>query len=158
MPLRDPSYAVSVLEVLSATASTELQREARETALKESEERYRYMFKNNHAVMLVIDPENYNIVDGEYAIAIAAQGESDVFLTNNDQWGSSDLIDQNQDSYRLGLDCYNGTLSLYVDGQLIDTVDDDTYISGSSGLIIWSGEDVSSADVSFDDFIVESIE
>ena len=95
---------------------------------------------------------------GEYAIAIAAQGESDVFLTNNDQWGSSDLVDQNQDSYRLGLDCYNGTLSLYVDGQLIDTADDDTYTSGSSGLIIWSGEDVSSADVSFDDFIVESIE
>jgi len=106
------------------------------------------------------DSYYYGVVTpaGEYAIAIAQQGESDVFLTNNDQWGSSDLIDQNQDSYRVGLDCYDGILSLYVDGQLIDTAYDDTYTSGSSGLIIWSGEDVSSADVSFDDFIVESIE
>ena len=90
---------------------------------------------------------------GEYAIAIAAEGETDIFLTNNDQWAESDLI-ENKSSYRIGMDCGNGVLSLYVDGQLIDSVSDDTYTSGTSGLIVWSGEDVSSADVSFDDFLM----
>ncbi|MCK6538589.1 MAG: protein kinase [Anaerolineales bacterium] len=95
---------------------------------------------------------------GEYAIAKAADGETDTFLTNNDAWGSSSLIATNASSYRLGLDCGNGALSLYVDGQLIDSVLDDTYTSGTSGLIVWSGNDVSSADVTFDDFILRALE
>jgi hypothetical protein len=37
---------------------------------------------------------------GEYAIARAVEGQSDVFLTNNDQWASSDQIAQNAASYR----------------------------------------------------------
>ena len=41
---------------------------------------------------------------GEYAIARAAEGQSDIFLTNSDQWGSSDLIAQNAASYRVGAD------------------------------------------------------
>ena len=94
---------------------------------------------------------------GEYAIAIAQAGETDIFLTNNDQWGDSDLITTGNDSYRVGMDCSYGTLSLYVDDVLIETVYDTTYSSGSSGLIIWSGDKVSSADVSFDDFLITSI-
>lgn len=95
---------------------------------------------------------------GEYAIAKAVDGETDTFLTNNDAWGSSSLIATNASSYRVGLNCGNGALSLYVDGQLIDSVFDDTYTSGTSGLIVWSGNDVSSADVTFDDFILRSLE
>jgi serine/threonine protein kinase len=95
---------------------------------------------------------------GEYAIAIAKEGESDMFFTNNDQWGTSDLIPDDADSYRVGMDCGNGVLSLYVNGQLIDTAYDTTYSSGTSGLIIWSGDDVDSADVSFDDFLLTSLE
>lgn len=38
-----------------------------EYALKESEERYRQIFKNNLAVMLVIDPENGDIIDANQA-------------------------------------------------------------------------------------------
>ncbi len=94
---------------------------------------------------------------GEYAIAIAQAGETDVFLTNNDQWGASDLITNGNDTYRVGMDCGYGTLSLYVDGVLIDTVYDTTFNSGSSGLIIWSGDNISSADVSFDDFLMTSL-
>ncbi|MFN8460156.1 MAG: serine/threonine-protein kinase [Anaerolineales bacterium] len=94
---------------------------------------------------------------GEYAIAIAKEGETDIFLTNNDQWGKSDLIAQNQDTYRIGADCGNGVLSLYVDGQLIDSVSDSTYTSGIVGLFTWSGENVNTADVTFDDFIITSL-
>jgi serine/threonine protein kinase len=93
---------------------------------------------------------------GEYAIARATDGETDEFLTNNDQWGTSDLIERNAPSYRVGLECGNGTLSLYVDGLLIDSVTDNTYSGGSSGLLTWSGGTVSAADVSYDDFILRS--
>jgi serine/threonine protein kinase len=93
---------------------------------------------------------------GQYAIAKAAEGETDLFLTNDDEWGPSDLIGS-KSTYRIGMDCANGTLSLYVDGQLIDSVSDDSYTSGSSGLIVWSGKKVNSADVSFDDFLMTKL-
>lgn len=95
---------------------------------------------------------------GQYAIAIAAEGQTDIFFTNDDQWGDSNLIVQNKDTYRVGADCGNGVLTLYVDGQLIDSVSDSTYTSGSIGLFAWSGDNVSAADVTFDDFIVTSLE
>lgn len=95
---------------------------------------------------------------GQYAIAMAKEGESDTFFTNDDQWGDSNLITQNANSYRIGADCGNGVLSLYVDGQLIDSVSDSAYTSGVVGLFAWSGDNVTTADVSFDDFIVTSLE
>ena len=94
---------------------------------------------------------------GEYAIIKAKEGESDVFLTNDNKWGSSDLIKTNTSSHRVGMDCGYGTLSLYVDGRLIDSVSDASYGSGISGLIIWSGEEAASADVTFDDFTITSL-
>jgi hypothetical protein len=48
---------------------------------------------------------------GEYAIAKAVEGETDLFLTNNDQWASSDQIATNAASYRIGADC--GTACLH---------------------------------------------
>ncbi|MGZ9221471.1 MAG: serine/threonine-protein kinase [Anaerolineales bacterium] len=94
---------------------------------------------------------------GEYAIAKAVTGEADFFLTNDDQWASSDLIAPNAASYRVGADCGNGTLTLYVDGQQIDSVSDTTYTIGAVGLVTWSGKDVASADVAFDDFLMTSL-
>jgi hypothetical protein len=94
---------------------------------------------------------------GEYAIAKAADGQSDIFLTNNDQWASSDLIARDAASYRVGADCGNGTLILYVDGQQIDSVSDASYVNGGVALFAWSGEDVNSADVSFDDFLMTEL-
>ncbi|MEP7135053.1 MAG: hypothetical protein ABI904_08980, partial [Chloroflexota bacterium] len=94
---------------------------------------------------------------GEYAIVLAADGASDLFLTNNNKWGASDLIKKKQASYRVGADCGNGTLTLYVDGQLIASVSDSTYTDGSAGVFTWSGENVSNADVTFDDFILSSL-
>jgi len=38
--------------------------------LRESEERYRNLFENNHAVMLLIDPETMNIVDANPAASL----------------------------------------------------------------------------------------
>lgn len=89
---------------------------------------------------------------GEYAIAKAVLALDDVFLTNNDKWAKSDLIAKDAASYRLGADCGNGKLTLYVDGQQIASVDDSTYTSGGIGLFVWSAEKATKTDVSFDDF------
>jgi len=94
---------------------------------------------------------------GEYAIARAAEGQDDVFLTNNDQWAPSDLIPRDASSYRVGADCGNGTLTLYVDGQQIASVSDASYVNGGVALFTWSGEDATSTDVSFDDFLMTEL-
>lgn len=95
---------------------------------------------------------------GEYAIVKASTGKDDVFLTNNEQWGHSDLIRRNASSYRVGADCGTGILTLYVDGQQIASVYDSDYTSGYLGAFTWSGENATSADVTFDNFLVTSFE
>jgi hypothetical protein len=94
---------------------------------------------------------------GEYAIARAALALDDEILTNDNTWDTSDLIPQNADSYRLGADCGNGTLTLYVDGQEIDSVSDSTYTSGSFALFAWSGDEINAVDFSFDDFVMTEL-
>ena len=94
---------------------------------------------------------------GEYAIAKASLALDDVFLTNNDVWAKSDLIAHDAASYRIGADCGNGKLTLYVDGQQIDSVDDTTYTSGSIALFAWSGKDATTTNVSFDDYLMTKL-
>ncbi len=96
---------------------------------------------------------------GQYAIAKAIEGETDVFLTNNDQWGTSSLIPKNAASYRIGANCGKGTLTLYVDGQQIATASDSSYTSGGVALFTWSvDEENATTNVSFDDFLMKSLE
>ncbi|RPJ28871.1 MAG: hypothetical protein EHM33_02940 [Chloroflexi bacterium] len=103
---------------------------------------------NNNFYYLAMTPA------GEYAIAEAADGQKDVFLTNEDAWAASDLIAKDAPSYSVGADCGNGTLTLYVDGQQIASVSDTSYTSGGVALFIWSGEEATTTDVSFDDFLM----
>ncbi|MBL0346156.1 hypothetical protein [Candidatus Villigracilis affinis] len=56
-----------------------------------------------------------------------------------------------------GVDCGNGKLTLYVDGQQIASVDDTTYPSGGFALFALSGEQANGADVAFDDFIITQL-
>jgi hypothetical protein len=83
---------------------------------------------------------NLQTLDTSYYFAITGAGEyaigrytltDDILLTNEGQWGESDAITSGAASYRIGADCGNGTLTLYVDGQQIDSVNDTTYSSGS---------------------------
>lgn len=110
--------------------------------------------------MQVTDVSYYFAVTpaGQYAIARSQVASDDVFLTNNDQWANSDLIPVNQSSYRVGADCANnGTLTLYVNGTQIASVTDTTYTTGNVALFVWSGEEQSGANVSFDDFQLTSL-
>jgi hypothetical protein len=76
----------------------------------------------------------------------------DVLLTNGGEWGESPIT-SDVTSYRIGADCgSDGTLTLYVDGQKVDSVNDTTYTSGNVALFAWSGDEMDGTDVSFDDF------
>ncbi len=93
---------------------------------------------------------------GDYMIAKTAVAKDDVFLTNNDAWAASDQITPGADSYRLGADCGNGGLTLYVDGKQIDSAQDSSYTHGEVGLFAWTLEDTNS-EIRFDDFVVTSL-
>lgn len=94
---------------------------------------------------------------GQYVIARVDAGVLDNFLTNGKQWGYSSLIQQNASSYRLGADCGNGILTLYVDGQQVDSVPDSTFTSGRVGVVTWSALEAVKTDVTFDDFLMTEL-
>jgi hypothetical protein len=95
---------------------------------------------------------------GQYAIAKAASGEKDLFLTNSDQWEYSNAITPKAASYRIAADCgSNGTLTLYVDGKQVASVTDKIYSSGQVGVITWSGEKATNTNVSFDDYLLTDL-
>lgn len=93
---------------------------------------------------------------GEYAIGLYTFA-GDTLLTNDGEWGKSSLIKSGADSYRIGADCGGGTLTLYVDGQQIDSVSDTTYTSGKAALFAWSGEELNGTHISFDDFVMTKL-
>jgi two-component system cell cycle sensor histidine kinase/response regulator CckA len=66
------SYGITMLRTLKA-------RELAEERLRRSEARYKYLFQNHHAVMLIIDPENGAIVDANPS-AVAYYGWDQVEL------------------------------------------------------------------------------
>lgn len=94
---------------------------------------------------------------GEYAIGKSALALDDEVLSNNGEWGKSDLIAKDASSYRLGADCGNGTLTLYVDGQKVDSVSDSTYTTGGVSLFLWSGDNIKTVNVTFDDFALTEL-
>ena len=93
----------------------------------------------------------------QYVIARADVNQTGSILTNNNEWGTSGLITQDASSYRIGADCGNGTLTLYVDGQEIDSVSDSSYTSGGVALFTWSALEATTTDISFDDFVLTSL-
>lgn len=109
---------------------------------------------------------NLQLTNTSYYFAITGAGEyaigkytfaGDTLLTNGGEWGASDLIKSGADSYRIGADCGSGTLTLYVDGQRIESLSDTTYTSGKVGLFAWSGEEMNGTNVSFDEFLMTKL-
>ena len=91
--------------------------------------------------------------DGYYAFIKSSVVGDDVYLKE----GFSDVISANSLSMRLGLDCANGSSTLYVNGQVIDTVSDSSYTSGSIGLFAASAEIRNSTAVIFDNFVTTKL-
>jgi len=92
--------------------------------------------------------------DGYYAFIKSAVAQDDVYLKE----GNSDVITSAAtSSMRIGLDCGNGALVLYVNGQQIDSVADATYTSGVVGLFAASDELANGTIVTFDDFAMSKL-
>lgn len=91
--------------------------------------------------------------DGYYAFIKSSIAADDVFLKE----GTSDMISSNPIEMNLGLDCKNGSMTLYVNGQAIDTVSDSTYTTGVIGLFAASDDIQTGTSVLFDDFVVTKI-
>ncbi len=90
---------------------------------------------------------------GYYAFIKSSVALDDVYLKE----GNSDVISASSSSMRIGLDCGNGTLALYVNGQQIDSVSDASYPSGVVGLFAASDDQESGASVIFDDFVMTKL-
>ena len=91
--------------------------------------------------------------DGYYAFIKSADGQDDVYLKE----GNSDVVAATPNSTRIGLDCGNGSLALYVNGQQIDSVTDATYPSGAVGVFAASDDLDNGTTVTFDDFVVTKL-
>jgi hypothetical protein len=91
--------------------------------------------------------------DGYYALIKSAVAAEDVYLKD----GNSDAVKAAGTSMRIGLDCGNGNLTLYVNGQKIDSVSDSSYTSGVVGVFAASSDESSATDVTFDDFVVTKL-
>jgi hypothetical protein len=91
---------------------------------------------------------------GYYAFIKSTLTEKDVYLKE----GTSDVIaSASANSMRLGLDCSGGTLTLYVNGQKIDSVSDATYTSGGVGLFAANDDVAGGTDAIFDDFAMKKL-
>lgn len=89
--------------------------------------------------------------DGFYAIAKIVDGE--YTLLGLDSMAESDKINQGGATNSVRADCVGTKLTLYVNGDQLYSVDDDTYASGDVGLIAGTF-DTAGTDMRFDNFAV----
>lgn len=90
---------------------------------------------------------------GYYAFIKSSVALDDVYLKE----GNSAAVSASNGSVRLGLDCGNGSMTLYANGQMIDSVSDSSYPNGSVGLFAASDEQSSGTIVIFDDFAMTKL-
>ena len=93
---------------------------------------------------------------GFYAIFKTNPSPPDQILTNNGDWGESADITKDAASYRLGADCGNGTITLYVDGTQIASASDSDFSQGDVGLFAWTAQEANS-EIRFDDLVVTAL-
>jgi hypothetical protein len=107
-----------------------------------------------------VDRDNYYYmgvsVDGYYIIVKTMNGD-DTPLSDQSSWITSDAVPVNASSYNLEADCGNGTLTLSVNGQQVDSVSDSTFSSGSVGLFARSFDEPN-AEIHFDNFVVTALQ
>lgn len=106
-----------------------------------------------------VDDQNfYYLGIGSDQLYVIAKIEDDEFevISGEEQWSFSDDLALNADSYRIGADCGNGTLTLYVDGVEIASVEDSTFTSGNIGLFTVTAQDPDT-EVRFDDIVVTKL-
>ena len=101
-----------------------------------------------------VDVENYyfGIIssDGYYAIGTLIDGTQQII---GDNMQPSDAINTGFKSNRIRFDCVGSTLSLYVNGTLLEQQTDSNFSSGDVGLMAGTF-DTGGAQIAFDNFVV----
>ena len=77
-------------------------------------------------------------------------------LVNRTEMPPSEAIKQGNDTNHLRADCIGDTLSLYVNGQLVDSQQDTEYGAGNVGLIAGSFQE-GGVDILFNNFVVKKV-
>ncbi len=90
---------------------------------------------------------------GYYAFIKSSVAVEDIYLAE----GNSEIISGSGGSMRLGLDCKYGSMTLYVNGQTIESVTDSSYPNGSVGLFAANDDQNTGATVIFDDFAIRKL-
>jgi hypothetical protein len=107
----------------------------------------RYQDENNFYIFLISG-------DGYYAIGKYQSGEDQItYLTPNQEYVFSDLINQGVATNLLRVGCIGNELSLSVNGLPLATVSDDSFAGGDVGLGV-STLEPGTAVVQFDDLLV----
>ena len=92
--------------------------------------------------------------DGYYFIAKTVDGEDTVLLTDPEgmyQW--TDKIDPMAERYQVGMKCMDGKIELYLDGDLLGMVEDDSLTSGDAGFFAISFRQTP-VQVNFDNLVI----
>lgn len=101
-----------------------------------------------------VDDDNYYILgtgrDGYSAIVRWQDNESTV-LTGDGSWQQSPLVPEDAPLYKVTGTCEGSTLTLEVNGKVVETVEDSTFTTGETGLFLQTFE-APKAVVRFDDF------
>jgi hypothetical protein len=92
--------------------------------------------------------------DGFYGIGIVQDGEQSV-LGEDEQLLPGDAINQGNTTNIIRADCVGNTLTLYVNGTQLASVQDDTFASGDVGLLAGTYDEIGT-DIHFDNFIVRA--
>lgn len=103
-----------------------------------------------------LDDDNFYLMsitaDGYYAISKFTSGDLTV-LTGGGEYVQTDFINQGNSSNALRADCVGSSLTLYVNGTLVDSASDSSFSSGEVGLVAGTFTEAG-ADITFDDFTV----
>lgn len=97
---------------------------------------------NDYGIMCRVQDngDGYSLLisgDGFYSIQVSNSGS----FTSLVEWTKSDLINQGAASNFFEADCIGSTLSLYVNGSLLTTIEDSSFSSGKIGLTATTYED-----------------
>jgi len=89
--------------------------------------------------------------DGFWGLGKVVNGDQE--LIGMSSMEATDAINQSNPSQTLRADCVGSTLTFYINGQQVGSVQDSTFSSGDVGLIAGTF-DVAGTDILFDDFVV----
>lgn len=115
--------------------------------------------RNGFGVMCRVDPDNFGdgysfIVrgNGTYGIGYWEDSEYTSLLDDDDDDFASDRDIDEDDSYTMTAVCVGEYLALYIDGELIDEIEDDTYDEGLVGVAVINFED--GVEAAFDNLVI----